>query len=367
MNLRFAILSVAVFADDLQDDEEGLLQIRNFAAHDASEMMLDDGEASFADAEEASRMMHGATETFEMLVDAVNGMEESLGCGEPEYFSKGFVGNGISDGGWGHFGTAPGNWIPREECFKRCRDYAGGKCKAVDVDEVHGPNGNATVRCNLRACDPATDRTCEVKAPTSNWHIYSVPPKKCAEAHLAPPGAIACDSGNPVSEQQCLAAVQQLVKTANAKQGRNTLVKGYGGKCNDGSWGSVPTGCSAQSGQKGDPGVFRAGDWAAHFKTGPATPPNCASKVYQLVCTGGAVPPKPPNCTRSTGWCAVENSKYYYEKDCDGDGILDRICDTHARDGLPEWSRGPYRWIMLSSDCRTHNNGDAPSCDSLKR
>jgi len=54
------------------------------------------------------------------------------------------------------------------------------------------------------------------------------------------------------------------------------MVSGSGGSCRDGSWGQVPTGCSAQSG----------GDWAAHLKTGPTdNGPGCVHEAYQLVCT----------------------------------------------------------------------------------
>jgi hypothetical protein len=48
-------------------------------------------------------------------------------------------------------------------------------------------------------------------------------------------------------------------------------IDGSDGSCNDGAWGDVPLGCSAQSG----------GDWAAHYKTSGV---NCAGMLYQLVC-----------------------------------------------------------------------------------
>ena len=54
---------------------------------------------------------------------------------------------------------------------------------------------------------------------------------------------------------------------------RNIQV-GSGGGCNDGSWGQVPLGCSAQSG----------GDWAAHYKTDTDNGDGCIHSHYQLVC-----------------------------------------------------------------------------------
>jgi len=93
--------------------------------------------------------------------------------------------------------------------------------------------------------------------------------------HLAPGGSHACDAGTPAPEGEC----QKLVKgfaTENGKTPGRPLQVGQGGTCNDGGWGQVPAGCSAQSG----------GDWAPHFKKGPGMGAGCIASAYQLVCSG---------------------------------------------------------------------------------
>ena len=114
--------------------------------------------------------------------------------------------------------------------------------------------------------------------------------------HLAPEGSAACDSGSVASQSDCEAAVKWLAAAAGQTPAR-TLQVGGGGACLDGSWGQVPAGCSAQTG----------GDWAAHYKS-TATGAGCVLwKLYQLVCSGGAVnangtgseatwPSRPGNC-----------------------------------------------------------------------
>jgi hypothetical protein len=82
--------------------------------------------------------------------------------------------------------------------------------------------------------------------------------------HLAPAGHTTCDFGSPAPQNDCAAAV-----TGQINSGQQV---GSGGTCNDGSWGSVPLGCSAQIGT-GTP----------HFKTSGV---NC-NTGYQLVCSGG--------------------------------------------------------------------------------
>merc|ERR1719379_1061780 len=99
--------------------------------------------------------------------------------------------------------------------------------------------------------------------------------------HLAPKGATNCESGYPMTSTYCDKAVAILARRNNKTPGR-ALQTGSGGKCGDGGWGSVPRGCSAQTG----------GDWAAHLKTSGI---NCNNGSYQLVCTGpGKQVIKPP-------------------------------------------------------------------------
>jgi hypothetical protein len=88
--------------------------------------------------------------------------------------------------------------------------------------------------------------------------------------HLAPPGWTSCDSGAPATQAECASAVATLASEAGRIPGRTSTVVGSGGSCNDGGWGNVPLGCSAQTG----------GDWAAHYKTSGV---NCNSG-YPLVC-----------------------------------------------------------------------------------
>ena len=64
------------------------------------------------------------------------------------------------------------------------------------------------------------------------------------------------------------------------------MVTGSGGPCLDGSMGSVPLGCSAQSG----------GDWAAHYKTSGVTGAGCVHEHYQLVCSNVPDPTPESNC-----------------------------------------------------------------------
>jgi len=82
---------------------------------------------------------------------------------------------------------------------------------------------------------------------------------------------------------------------------------------------------------------------------------------------------RPPRCPVPVDWCSDFNGIYYNESDCNGDGVLDRVCDTY---GAPESvnlpggispDRGDRRWIMLSGNCDQHNTGDAPKCEELSQ
>jgi hypothetical protein len=90
--------------------------------------------------------------------------------------------------------------------------------------------------------------------------------------HLAPAGQTSCDYGSPATQNQCETAVAAVASMDGRIPGRGILI-GSGGSCNDGAWGSIPLGCSAQIG----------GDWAAHYKTSGA---NCNPGRYSLVCSG---------------------------------------------------------------------------------
>ena len=89
------------------------------------------------------------------------------------------------------------------------------------------------------------------------------------EFFLALPGAHACNNGIPVPKSDC----ENAGKLLAPNPGR-TLQVGSGGTCLDGGWGSVPKGCSVQTG----------GDRAAHFKTHGDTGHGCIDSGYQLVC-----------------------------------------------------------------------------------
>ena len=93
--------------------------------------------------------------------------------------------------------------------------------------------------------------------------------------HLSPGGSSKCDYGTSVGISGCENAVRTLAESASKKPGRS-LVVGAGGKCMDGGWGQVPSGCSAQSG----------GDWAPHYKTSGDTGERCIHTMYQLDCSG---------------------------------------------------------------------------------
>jgi hypothetical protein len=79
-----------------------------------------------------------------------------------------------------------------------------------------------------------------------------------------------CDYGSPAPQNDCLAAVEFVAALAGETPKRNIQV-GNGGACNEVGWGSVPLGCSAQTG----------GDWTAHYKTSGV---NC-NTGYQLLCS----------------------------------------------------------------------------------
>jgi hypothetical protein len=90
--------------------------------------------------------------------------------------------------------------------------------------------------------------------------------------HLAPAGRTTCDYGVLATQSECASAVAALASAANRTPGRNIQV-GNVGTCNEGGWGTVPLGCSAQTG----------GDWTAHFKTSVENC-NSGSLGYQPVC-----------------------------------------------------------------------------------
>eukprot|EP00808_Paulinella_micropora_P020117 g52821.t1 len=100
--------------------------------------------------------------------------------------------------------------------------------------------------------------------------------------HLAPTGSLTCDYGVQAAVSECQAAVELLASQAGMRPGRGIQV-GSGGACNDGGWGAVPLGCSAQTSNWGTAG----GDWSAHFKTSGV---HCPHPAYQLVCGS-------PGCT----------------------------------------------------------------------
>ena len=92
--------------------------------------------------------------------------------------------------------------------------------------------------------------------------------------HLAAPAATDCDYGTEATQAQCGNVVAGLASVAGAVPARG-MQTGWLGTCNDGGWGNVPLGCSAQSG----PG----GDWTAHYKTEGS---DCGTQSYQLACSG---------------------------------------------------------------------------------
>lgn len=147
--------------------------------------------------------------------------------------------------------------------------------------------------------------------------------------HLAPGGANVCDFGEPATRDACEAAVAILAEEEGASPGR-ALQVGQGGGCNDGGWGSVPGGCSSQSG----------GDWAAHWKT-DFTAEGCVHGAYQLVCTGEEGPcvcadnyflsfpevPASPDCVEGAALEVGETVAF------DQSGS---VCSAHA----PYWTGG---------------------------
>jgi hypothetical protein len=105
-----------------------------------------------------------------------------------------------------------------------------------------------------------------------NPGLYSLVCSGSVPWHLAPAGQTRCDYGSPATQNECETAVAALA-SMDERIPPNGINIGSGGLCNDGSWGSVPLGCSAQTG----------GSWAAHYKTSGA---NCNPGSYSLVCSG---------------------------------------------------------------------------------
>jgi len=74
-----------------------------------------------------------------------------------------------------------------------------------------------------------------------------------------------------------------------------------------------------------------------------------------------------PQCADSNTWCSPAWRKLgaYREEDCNNDGVLDRICDTHGLD--VHNNTKDKRWILLSGDCEAFNlaKGDAPACKEI--
>ena len=90
-----------------------------------------------------------------------------------------------------------------------------------------------------------------------------------------------CPNGyDEVGESSCLAAAQAALPSGTV-QGRTELQSVTSGRRRD-TWGSVPNGCSVQSGN----------DWAAHFGSNIVDP--IASTMYSLVCMKATPQPTAP-------------------------------------------------------------------------
>ena len=97
--------------------------------------------------------------------------------------------------------------------------------------------------------------------------------------HLAPAGSSKCDYGTSIEISGCENAVRTLAARASKLPGRSLII-GSGGRCKSkevhAGWGSVPLGCSTQSGQ----------NWNPHYKTSGDIGEGCIHTKYQLVCSG---------------------------------------------------------------------------------
>jgi len=173
--------------------------------------------------------------------------------------------DGPTSGTWGHFANLPADARPSSTVAidDGAWNDAGWKNK-VDVTT------QGWVRIIPQNTPAQADNMIHVDV---SWTIGS---GICGSVawHLAPSFATACDYGTTATQDQCGSAVKQLASASGNAPGRSLQV-GSAGSCNDGSWGSVPLGCSAQTG----------GDWAAHYKTSGV---NCNNRYYQLVCSGQA-------------------------------------------------------------------------------
>jgi len=148
-----------------------------------------------------------------------------------------------------------------------------GKGNAIiDGDGMSGSWANGTKFSGvLKGNKIYWDKNCFYEKISSSTNI--------PQWHLAPVGSTTCDSGTNASSGECEAIVKSLATKNKRVPGRSMqFASGFEllEPCNDSAWGSVPIGCSAQTG----------GDWAAHYKTGGV---NC-NRGYQLVCSGKAPP-----------------------------------------------------------------------------
>jgi hypothetical protein len=137
--------------------------------------------------------------------------------------------------------------------------------KIISVPEVGWQNLPEAKGCVKVMPTPTTTPTnvCKEVTASSSWL-------------LAPHGATSCcDFGKPVGRDDCQKAVQELADKVDKTPARDLQVfPQVCETCKDGAWGSVPLGCSAQTGY----------DWTAHYKGSGL---NCiAEEFYQLVCFG---------------------------------------------------------------------------------
>lgn len=353
---KIAFASLFAMVASQLDDEDGLLQIHKFGelASDFSDeepIPTPGGEdgASLAELsnggdEEPPMPTPGEEEEEDLLAVAENVTIDSTGIlsGTCAQYKRGYIA-GHQPAGGGHGGKC----VTKQECFARCA--ADSACKAVDMGENQPACGANLYLCNIRNCDPVTDAQCSGDIKNSAWGwVYSCtgPQPTCAPAgsgYIAgyqPAGG--GHGGKCVTKQECFARCAGNSACKAVDMGENQ-----------------PT-CGADK-------------YLCNIRScDPATDAQCRSaiknpawgKVYS--CTGL----KPPSCprpgwnpaTQSGGWCGADRGKYYEEADCDGDGTLDRICDTFNKN----WRHGNYRWIQLSSNCNRYNTGYSQPCSVVR-
>lgn len=203
-------LCCVLVASQLQDDEEGLLQVSKFDQADdvifRQPEIVEEGPPDETDEDAGLIEMHRHSFTIEPIEEGPPEDEDpslaqqslletaKAGCGDiSKYPAEGYIPGNIPNGHWKNFGTASDRWIPMEDCLAACRDYsppAGSSASCAAISGRLKPGDATKMWCNLHEADPFTDSSVAASiVDTSSWPnddrvIYKVPSKCCFRGPL---------------------------------------------------------------------------------------------------------------------------------------------------------------------------------------